>query len=72
VGYPVRDAAPEQIRTERLRRIGPKHIPVSHPQLDDWHRCQPIQLGLDGWIGWFSWRGLPHDHHRIVLGLAIR
>jgi hypothetical protein len=69
---PVRDAPPEQIRTERFWRIGPKHFAIPDPQLRDRHDSQPIQFGFDGWIGSLSGRALLHDHHRAAPDLAIR
>jgi hypothetical protein len=33
--------------------IGPKHFSISDAQLGDRHDRQPIQLGLDCWIGCF-------------------
>jgi hypothetical protein len=47
----MRYAATEQVRAERLWRIGPEHFAVANAQLRDGHDGQPIQLGLDGWIG---------------------
>jgi hypothetical protein len=49
----MRDAAAEQIQTECFWGIGPIHFPISDTELGDWHHRQPIQLGLDCWIGWF-------------------
>jgi hypothetical protein len=66
------DAAPEQIRAERLRWVTPKHFAIPDAQLRDRHDSQPIQLDLDGWIGGLNRRGLLHDHHRAALGFAIR
>jgi hypothetical protein len=51
-------------------RIASKQLSVPDAQLNDRHRRQPIQLALDGWIGGLSGRGLLHDHHRTVPGLA--
>jgi hypothetical protein len=68
----MRDATPEQIRTERFWRFSPKHLSIPHAQLGDRHRRQPIQLVLDSWIRGLSGRGLLRDHHRAVPDLAIR
>jgi hypothetical protein len=48
---PLRDVSPKQIRTECLGRFGPEQLMVSLAQLNFRHRWEPIQLGLDRWIG---------------------
>ncbi|MCU1253314.1 MAG: hypothetical protein JWQ49_6343 [Edaphobacter sp.] len=68
---PLRDAAAKQIRTERLWRISPKHVPVSDAQLGDWHRRQPIHLVLDEGIAGLNGRCVLHAGHRAVPDLAI-
>ena len=47
----VSNAAAEQVRTECLWRFGPEQLAVALPQLGDGRCRQPIQLGLNGWIG---------------------
>jgi hypothetical protein len=61
---PMRDAAPEQIRTERLRRIAPKHFPVANAQAGDRHRREPVQFGLDCGIDGSHRRVRFHGDHR--------
>src|ERR1700746_458733 len=48
---PVRDAAPKQIRTERFGWPGAEQLLITATQLDDRQLGQPLQLGLDRWIG---------------------
>jgi len=47
---PVRNTTPEKVRSERLRRRGPKHFTIANAQVRDAHVGQSIQLDLDGWI----------------------
>src|SRR6516165_3583443 len=48
---PVRDAAPKQVRTERFGWLGSEQLLITATQLDDRQLGQPLQLGLDRWIG---------------------
>src|SRR5258706_11920771 len=48
---PMRDTSPQQVRTERFWWFGPKQLAVSFPQVRDWCRRKPIQLGFTSWIG---------------------
>jgi hypothetical protein len=50
----VGDAAAQEVRTEGLWRFGPEQFAVALSEFEDWRCRQPIQLGLDGWIG-FNW-----------------
>jgi hypothetical protein len=68
----VRDAAPEQVRAERLWRFGPEQLPIATAQLRDRRFGQPLQFGLDLLLGCpVSWALalLPHDE---VPAFAIR
>ena len=70
---PLRDAPPQQIRTERFWWFGPEQLAVSLPQICDWRRRQPIQLGLDRWIGrGRRLRSLPIRCHEAAPGLVTR
>ena len=65
------DAAPQQVRTERFWRFGPEQLAVPFAQIRDRRRRQPIQLGLDRWIGCRS-ELLPDRLHDAAPALAIR
>ena len=66
----VGDAPPQQIRTEGLWRLGPEQLAVSFAQIRNRRGRQPIQFGLDRWIGCLlllsSW------HHALAADLATR
>jgi hypothetical protein len=51
IGSPMRDAAPEQVRAERLWGFGAEQLSIPVTQINDAHFGQQIEFRLDLWFG---------------------
>src|ERR1700682_1092 len=66
----MRDAPPQQIRTECFWRFGPEQLAVSFPQVRNRSCRQTIQFRFNRWIDRFRERGLLNGHYRPLADFA--